>query len=151
MDTIKKLSLEDLKGASVYIDTNIFVYFLEKNEPFYSMVLPFFRLLLKREMVGFVGQAVVAEVLVSPYKIKNDFLVQEVKAFFAQKNFLTILEHDEKAFDLAAKISGTKSMKLVDSLHFATALQAHCQYLITHDKGMKVVDGITIARLDELL
>lgn len=151
MDTLNKpYSFEDLNGATVYIDTNVFIYFLDGRKPFVSMVSPFLESVLNGDIVGFTGQAVIAETLVQPYKLENDFLVERFKAFFYQPDFLTLLDHDAACFELAAKISGKKGMKLVDSLHFATALQAGCQYLITHDKGMKSVEGIEIFRLDQL-
>lgn len=144
------ISLEQLKGQRVYIDTNIFIYFLDGQEPFLSMVYPFLEALINGEIIGYTGDAVVAETMVQPYKLGNIAMIEQFKAFFAQDDFLTILSHDDKAFDLAAKLSGTKGMKLVDSLHMATALQAGCDYLITHDKGIKPVDGIRIVQLSTL-
>ena len=144
------ISLEQLKGQRVYIDTNIFIYFLDGQEPFLSMVYPFLEALINGEIIGYTGDAVIAETMVQPYKLGNIAMIEQFKAFFAQDDFLTILPHDDKAFDLAAKLSGTKGMKLVDSLHMATALQAGCDYLITHDKGIKPVDGIRIVQLSTL-
>lgn len=114
------------------------------------MVYPFLEALINGEVIGYTGDAVIAETMVQPYKLGNIAMIEQFKAFFAQDDFLTILSHDDKAFDLAAKISGTKGMKLVDSLHMATALQAGCDYLITHDKGIKPVDGIRIVQLSTL-
>lgn len=144
------ISLEQLKGQRVYIDTNIFIYFLDGQEPFLTMVYPFLEALINGEIIGYTGDAVIAETMVQPYKLGNIAMIEQFKAFFAQDDFLTILPHDDKAFDLAAKLSGTKGMKLVDSLHMATALQAGCDYLITHDKGIKPVDGIRIVQLSTL-
>ena len=146
MDTVNK-SLNELMGQSVYIDANIFIYFLDGQEPFLSMVTPFLEAVLNGEIIGYTGDAVLAEVMVHPYKFGNLATIDRFKAFFAQEDFLSILTHDSKAFDLASQLSGTKGMKLVDSLHMATALQAGCTYMLTHDKGMKSVDGIRIIRL----
>lgn len=146
MDTVNK-SLNELMGQSVYIDANIFIYFLDGQESFLSMVTPFLEAVLNGEIIGYTGDAVLAEVMVHPYKFGNLATIDRFKAFFAQEDFLSILTHDSKAFDLASQLSGTKGMKLVDSLHMATALQAGCTYMLTHDKGMKSVDGIRIIRL----
>ena len=97
------------------------------------------------------GDAVIAEVMVHPYKFGNLALIERYKAFFAQEDFLSVLSHDSKAFDLASQLSGTKGMKLVDSLHMATALQAGCSYMITHDKGMKSVERIRIIQLSTIV
>lgn len=144
------ISIEQLKGKRVYLDTNIFIYFLDGREPFLSMVYPLLEALLNSDVLGYTGDAVVAETMVQPYKVGNIVMIEQFKAFFAQENFLTILAHDANTFDLAAKLAGTKGMKLIDSLHMATALQAGCDYLITHDKGIKSVDGICIVQLSTL-
>ncbi|MEZ5536279.1 MAG: type II toxin-antitoxin system VapC family toxin [Thiolinea sp.] len=141
------ISLDELKGRSVYIDTNIFIYFLDGQEPFLSIVYPFLESLLNGEIIGYTGDAVVAETMVQPYKLGNLAMIERFKAFFAQDDFLTVLNHDANAFDLAAQLSGTQKMKLVDSLHMATALQAGCDFLITHQKGIKLADGIKVVQL----
>ena len=146
MDKIS-LALDQLAGQKVYIDTNIFIYLLDGKEPFVSVVAPFFDAVLNGEIIGYTGEAVIAETMVQPYKLGNIATIEQFQAFFAQEDFLSILPHDSKAFDFAAKIAGTKGMKLVDSLHMATALQAGCDFLITHDKGIKPVDGIKIVQL----
>ncbi|MGV6851624.1 MAG: type II toxin-antitoxin system VapC family toxin [bacterium] len=149
MDTINA-SLAELVGHSIYIDANIFIYFLDGQEPFASMVTPFLEAVIDGEIIGYTGDAVLAEVMVHPYKLGNLATIERFKAFFAQDDFLTVLSHDANAFDLASQISGTKGMKLVDSLHMATALQAGCSYLITHDQKMKSVDDVKIIQLSKL-
>ena len=150
MDKIKN-SLAQLVGYRVYIDTNIFIYFLDGQEPFFSAVSPFFDAVLNGEIVGYTGEAVIAETMVQPYKLGNIAIIERFKSFFYQEEFLTILSHDSQSFDFASQIAGTKGMKLVDSLHMATALQAGCEYLITHDKGIKSMEGIEIIQLSTIL
>jgi predicted nucleic acid-binding protein len=149
MDKISP-TLAQMVGHTVYIDTNIFIYFLDGQEPFLSMVSPFLESVINGEIIGYTGEAVLAEVMVQPYKLGNIATIERFKAFFSQEDFLSILSHDGKAFDLASRIAGTKGMKLVDSLHMATAIQAGCEYLITHDKGIKSVDGIQIIQLSTI-
>lgn len=150
MDKIS-IALDQLAGKRVYIDTNIFIYLLDGKEPFASVVAPFFDSVLNGEIIAYTGEAVLAETMVQPYKLGNIATIEQFRAFFAQEDFLTVLPHDSKAFDLASRIAGTKGMKLVDSLHMATAVQAGCDFLITHDKGIKPVDGIKIIQLSSFL
>lgn len=145
-----KDSLGELKGQSVYIDANIFIYLLDGSEPFVSMVKPFFEAVMNGEIIGYTGDAVIAEVMVRPYKLGDLVNIERFKAFFAQERFLSVVLHDAGAFDLAAQLSGTKGMKLIDSLHMATAIRAGCGYLITHDRGMKEAHGIRVVQLSEL-
>jgi len=142
--------LTQLMGQHVYVDANIFIYFLDGREPFLPMVTPFLESVIDGDIIGYTGDAVLAEVTVQPYKTGNISTIERTKAFFAQKDFLSIISHDSKAFDLASKISGTKGMKLIDSLHMATAIQAGCSFMVTHDQKMKSVEGIEIVRLSDI-
>ena len=144
-------TLTELKGQSVYIDANLFIYLLDGSEPFVSMVQPFFEAVLDGEIIGYTGDAVIAEVMVQPYKLGNTANIARFKAFFAQDNFLSIVSHDAEAFKLASQLSGTQGMKLVDSLHMATAIQAGCGYLVTHDRGVKSADGVRVVQLSSLI
>ena len=88
--------------------------------------------------------------MVRPYKIGNIAMIEQFKAFFYRENFLTILPHESKTFDMAAQISAKHGMKLVDALHLATALQAGCKYLITQDMGFKQVEGVELVNLKNI-
>ncbi|NOT17176.1 MAG: hypothetical protein HOP20_03790 [Sulfuriferula sp.] len=43
MDKISAI-LSRIQGERVYIDTNIFVYFLDQNERYFDIAIPFFQL-----------------------------------------------------------------------------------------------------------
>lgn len=43
MDKIGDI-LERIRGQRIYVDTNIFIYFLERNERYFDYVVPFFQL-----------------------------------------------------------------------------------------------------------
>jgi len=61
--------------------------------------------------------------------------VSEFKAFFSNEEFLTVLPDFTKAFELAAELSPKRGMKLIDALHFATAVLSGCQFILTNDAG----------------
>lgn len=140
-----------LAGNTVYIDTNIFIYFLDGNKDFLSLVAPFLEAVSAGKIIGYTGDAVIAETMVRPYKIGNLAMIEQFKAFFYREDFLTILPHESKTFDLAAQISAKHGMKLIDALHLATALQAGCKYLITQDMGFKQIEGMELVNLKNIL
>ncbi len=150
MDTINP-AFARMFGQSVYIDTNVFIYFLDQNAQFLSVVAPFLQAVIEGKIIGYTGVAVIAETMVKPYKIGDVAIIGSVKEFFYQENFLTILPHDANAFDLAAQISAKNSMKLIDALHLATALQSGCKFLVTQDEGFKPMGGVEIVFLRDLM
>ena len=60
--------LARIQGRRVYIDANVFVYFLEKHEQYFEVVLPFFQLFSQGLSLAYTGDAAVAEVLYKPYQ-----------------------------------------------------------------------------------
>jgi predicted nucleic acid-binding protein len=150
MDTISP-DFARMFGQSVYIDTNVFIYFLDRSPTFLPVVAPFLRAVMDGRIIGYTGVAVIAETMVKPYKIGDVAIIGKFKDFFYQKDFLTILPHDPAIFDLASQISAKNSMKLIDSLHLATAVQGGCNYLITHDGGFKPMGGVEIVLLRNLV
>ena len=150
MDTISS-SLDRLRGQRVYVDTNIFIYFLERHEVYFDAVLPFIMLLSDGQAIGYTGDAVVAETLYKPYQVDDAMRVSEFKEFFANDEFITVLPHSTRAFELAAELAPKRGMKLIDALHVATAALAGCKFILTNDRGFTSTKAIEVLRIDELL
>jgi predicted nucleic acid-binding protein len=151
MGNVTKL-LTQLAGQHVYIDTNLFIYFLEKNQKYYEVATEILKAAENRQFIGYTGDATVAEVLVKPYQEENLLLVANFKAFFALDDFIAVKPHTTEAFNLCAKIRGKYGVKFADALHYATALQAGCKFLITNDKRFRAVaGGLEIIAIEDLI
>ena len=89
MDKIS-LTLARIHGRRVYIDTNIFVYFLEKHDYYFDLVLPFFQLFNQGLSLAYTGDAAVAETLYKPYQADDLLRVNEFKAFLSSCFIISI-------------------------------------------------------------
>lgn len=150
MDKISA-ALSRLQGQRVYIDTNIFIYFLERDERYFDAIMPFFQLFNDGLSLAHTGDAVVAETLYKPYRVGDAVRVSEFKAFFGNDEFMTVLPHTTKAFELAAELSPKRGMKLIDALHFATAAISGCTFIFTNDAGFVSGSGIEVVYLQDLV
>ncbi len=150
MDKIVQ-ALARLRGQRIYVDTNIFIYFLERHERYFDAVVPFIQLFNGGNAIAFTGDCVVAETLYRPYKLGDALRVSEFKAFFGDEEFITVLPHSTRVFELAAELAPTRSMKLIDALHYATAALAGCTFILTNDRGFTSTKAIEVLRIDELL
>ena len=92
---------ERIAGKRVYFDTNIFIYFLERNERYFDSVVPFFQLFNGGLSIAHTGDAVVAETLYKPYQINDNLRVSEFKESFSNDEFITVLSHTKQCFELA--------------------------------------------------
>ena len=133
------------------VDANIFVYFLEGDDRYMHTIVPFFNAFEQGSALGLTGDTVVAETLYKPYRLDDMMRVSEFKAFFSNEEFLTVLPHSTEAFELAAELSPKRGMKLMDALHFATAVLSACQFILTNDAGFSTGKEIQIINLQDLL
>lgn len=129
--------VEKMAGQRVYIETNVFIYFLSKHPVWFEASARIINACAASRILGFTGDAAIAEVIVDAYKHVDPNLATRFKQFFSQENFLTIARHDAQIFDLAAQLVAKGGLKFIDALHMATAMQNQCTYFVTNDKGIK--------------
>ena len=134
-------AITSMVGHRVYLDTNIFVYFLDRNPDFFDVVKPLIEAIDSGKIIGVTGDAALAETLVKPYQTGNLELVASIREFFRTEGFLSILPHEGETFDLAAQLRGKRGMKFIDALHYATAIRSGCSLFITNDLKIQP-DGI---------
>ncbi|WP_076790714.1 type II toxin-antitoxin system VapC family toxin [Chlorobium sp. KB01] len=146
-----KDTLDLLQGQQVYLDTNIFIYFLDRNPDYFPFVQPIIEAVASGSIIGCTGDAVIAEILVKPYQSGNFQLVASIKSFFRSENFLSVYCHNAEAFDLAAQLRANYNQKFIDALHYATAIIAGCKFIITNDSGIKSNNLIEVIHLSALL
>lgn len=144
-------ALDRFKGQRVYIDTNIFIYFLERHDQYFDAVAPFIQLFSDGMSLAYTGDAVVAETLYKPYQIDDALRISEFKAFFGDEEFITVLPHTKKVFELAAELSPKRGMKLIDALHYATAALAGCRFMLTNDLGFKSSVSLEVIHLNAMV
>ena len=138
-----------MAGRRVYIDTNIFIFFLQRDERYFSIVAPIIQACSSRRIFGVTGDLVLAEVMVHPYRSGDATVIAQFRSFFGQKNFLSIAAHEARFFDEASMIAGQKRMKLIDAIHYRTAVQAGCQFFLTHDHGIPSSDSMEVIRIGD--
>ncbi|AOS83258.1 hypothetical protein BIU88_03315 [Chlorobaculum limnaeum] len=146
MESIEEL-LDRLHGRSVYLDTNVLIYFLDRNPDYFTLSAAIVEAIEYGSIAGYTGDAVVAEILVKPYRSGNIELVSGIKAFFQTEQFLTICHHDADTFDLAAQLRAKYNQKFIDALHYATAIRSGCHAIITNDNGFNNNDLLEVISL----
>ena len=145
-------ALARMAGQRVYFDTNVFIYFLDRGTLF-DVVAPLLAACVEGRMTGCTGDAAVAETMVMPYRHNNTAKIAQFKAFFGLPGFLTVHTHPAQTFDLAAQFAGRQGMRLIDALHYATAIESGCRFLVTNDAGtgIKSSDEIEVIYVKDLL
>jgi predicted nucleic acid-binding protein len=140
-----------MQGQRVYIDTNVFIYFLAQHRTYFDVAAAILQACDNGDIHGVTGDAVVAELLVQPYRINDSATIAAIQRWFARENFIERLSHDAASFELAAKLRGTQGGKLIDALHYATALNGQCRFLITNDHAFKSSEQLQVVTLSDLI
>ena len=86
-----------------------------------------------------------------PYELNDSIRINQFKAFFADDELLTVLPQSTKIFELTAEIAPKYKMKLIDALHYSTAIYSGCQFILTNDKGFISSEHIEVIRIKDLL
>lgn len=146
MDPITRV-LARMRGQRVYIDANYFIYFLTRHPAGFAAAAAVLQACDAGEVIGMTGDAVVAELLVKPYRDDDADAAAGIRQLFAREHFVQRLSHDAASFELAAEIRGKQGGKLMDALHYATALRGGCRFFLSNDHGFKSTDRMTVLRL----
>lgn len=149
MDKVKT-ALARIAGKRVYLDANLFIYFLAKNEHYFPAAAHFLEAAHNRQFFAVTGKAVIAEVMVNPYRVGNPEQIAKFKQFFAQ-DFIAVVDHANHLFDTASMYAGTRRLGLMDAFHFATALDAGCEAMISNDQKLIRQIGLDVIGLDDLI
>ena len=143
MGKVKAL-LAKIQGQRIYFDANFLIYFFDRTEPYVKVVSQIILACDRNEVFGCTGDAAVAELMVYPYRKRDEIEIARGKAFFMRENFLQVLSLDSAVFDSASRLRAETGMKLIDALHYATALKAGCKFFITNDTGILSTDTLEV-------
>ena len=138
-----------LVGKRVYLDSNVFIYAVERVAPYAELLAPLFQSIVSGETEAVTSEIALAEVLVAPIRTANAD---------ARTAFVEVL--DGPGVDLvpvtravlvqAARLRAASRLKLPDAVHAATAQLASCDALLTNDTGIRHAPGVPIVRLADL-
>lgn len=129
-------------GLKIFLDTNIIIYFLEKNNKFFNKVLPYFRKAETKDVELYTSSLSYMELLIPV--IKNKDVNLEAKYNFLFKNFFNVVNIDMETARIGAKIRAGYGIRTPDALQIACAIRSNCKQFITSDRRLKKISGIEI-------
>ena len=136
-----------LHGKSVYFDANIFISLLEHHSDLGEVCLSIVQSAVDKELDGYSGDLVLAELLVKPLKDNNARAVKAVKDLFLKETRIELLPHKRSTFETAALLRANYKIKLPNALHIATAIENHIEVFLTNDREIPSIPEITLLRL----
>jgi predicted nucleic acid-binding protein len=133
--------------ARIYIDTNIWIYFLEGHPTFASKVRALFTAASTSSSRLCTSEMAIAECLMKPARERDARKVAAYDTLFGDRA-IEILPLDGALARRAALAGGALGLKLIDAIHFVSAREARCRYFLTGDSRFKSVTNMTVIGLD---
>jgi predicted nucleic acid-binding protein len=142
---------EDLGPGAIAIDTAIFIYLIEEDPRYLSLVLPLFEEADsgKRELVT--SAVTLLEVLVVPYRIGDVQLAEHYELLLTQGRGIRMVDVTRDQLRAAAQLRAAIGVKTPDALQIAAALGARCRAFLTNDRGLPSIRGLRIVQLSSYL
>jgi predicted nucleic acid-binding protein len=132
----------------VLIDTNLFIYLMEKHPKYFQVAKEIFQQIEKGQIYGITSILVITEVLTKPLKDNNENLARTYKAAIGTFPNLTVKVIDSSICLTAAELRAKYSFKTPDAIFIATAIEEGAEVFITNDirlKNMSEINCIIIS------
>jgi predicted nucleic acid-binding protein len=137
------------KHHTVYLDTSVFIYFVESHPRFYDLCNEIFRDIEDGRIAASTSTLTLTEILVQPYRMKKEELVLKFYSLFTTYPHLTWLPLTLGVSDIAARLRAEHNLTTPDAIQMASALSAGADGFVCNDKAFRKVTGIDCLILAE--
>jgi predicted nucleic acid-binding protein len=134
-------------GSRVYIDTNVFVYFIETTPEFHSKVKALFERIAAVGAVIVTSEMTLAECIYFPSRAEDYALVSVYETLFSGNGDIEMLQLDGPLARRAAVAGGALGLKLIDSIHYISALEAGCDFFVSGDSSFKTGPAMKVIKV----
>jgi predicted nucleic acid-binding protein len=125
------------KGSLVYIDSNIFMYFIEGQPEFSSVVRAVFEKIAAAGAIIVTSELTLAECIFKPAREGDQELIALYQNLFRNNEAIETLPIGGAIVELAVLSGGTIGLKLLDAVHYISAMEAGCHFFVTGDSAFK--------------
>ena len=143
--------VDELRGLRICIDTAPFIYFIEKNLKYLGLLRPFFAEINAGKIDALTSTITLLEVLVLPFKTKNESLAEKYRDILLYAEGLTTFEIFHEVSELSAKLRAKYSIRTPDAIQIAVGIIYGADAFLTNDSGLKKVNDIRVVILEDFL
>lgn len=137
------------KHRIVYLDTSIFIYFIERNPRYHKFCETLFEEIETGRIHALTSTLSLLEVLVRPYKQKRADLVFKFYSLLTTYPNIEWVELTLGVSDLAARLRADYGLKTPDAIHAASAMTHGVEGFICNDVIFRKIKAIECLMLDD--
>ncbi len=135
--------------GKVYLDTSVFIYFVEQHPRYYDLCDRIFSDMEKGRIEGLTSTLTLLEILVEPYRMKKEDIVLKFYSLFTTYPNLKWMQLSLGISDLAARLRAEHNFKTPDAIQMASALSGGATGFVCNDKIFRKVKDIECLILDD--
>ena len=140
--------MDSLNSASrVYVDTNIWIYFIESHPAFVEKVRRLFAAVQEAGAQLVTSELAIAECLYKPARDANAAALSAYARLF-DSGEIEITPLDGGLAKRAAVNGGQLGLKLIDAIHYMSALEWACDIFLTSDSAFKSGPMTEVIRIE---
>lgn len=144
------------KYNCIYLDSSPFIYFIEENPKYVSVMDEIFSGISFGDIKGVSSYLTLLEVLVHPIQHGHSEIAMQYKELMLSSDSLRLYPLDEKvaekAAELRAKYQGNGfKIGVPDAIQIATGILNGAEAFVTNDYPLKRVKEVNVVLLDELV
>lgn len=132
---------------AVGLDTNLFVYYLDKDSPFYSQAVKIFKTIVEKKINAITSIITLAELL--SFRASQPMLDRLENELFLIPQ-LAVIEVARDIAKEAGRIRREYGFRLPDSIQLATALHFEAQAFVTNDDNLEKFKELSVILLKKL-
>lgn len=137
-------------NAPFFLDTAPIIYFIEAHSRYGAMMKDVVHLFQKEDVRAISSVLTLSEVLVKPVELGDEKRAKQFSEFLTQGKGLTLLEITDAMAEKAGRLRGKyPSLKTVDAVQIAAALQSGAKAFLTNDRRLKTVTEIKVFVLED--
>ncbi|MGJ0561677.1 type II toxin-antitoxin system VapC family toxin [Methylocystis sp.] len=147
MATTETLPVE---GGRAYFDANSVIYFIEAKPEFYSKISSLWYALIERNTTFVTSEICIAECFYGAFRRQSQVLENAYDRLFFEERTFDIRPVDLETLVGAARLGADLGLRLIDAVHFRTALASQCDIFVTNDRRFRSSHGVRVVQIAEL-
>ena len=140
--------IASIGSGPVALDSAVSIYFIEQHPRFLSLLRPLFQHIDRGNALAVTSALTLLETLVIPYRSGDRDLAARYETILTNGRGLTLVPIDPPLLRLAAEIRAATSVRMADALQLASAMITGCTVLLTNDRRLPALPGLTVLQLE---
>ncbi|MBI4686537.1 MAG: PIN domain-containing protein [Nitrospirae bacterium] len=137
------------KHHKVYLDTSVFIYFVEQHARYYDFCVSIFKNVEEGRIEASTSTLTLLEILVQPYRFKRDDLVLKFYSLFTTYPHLSWIKLTLDISDIAARLRAEHNLRTPDAIQAASAISNSATGFICNDKAFRKIKDIECLVIDD--